>query len=131
MGKFMQLITRLLVVEDDAAMNMILRDFLHNQGYSVTTTTSVNGALKSLKANAPHERPALVLSDVMLGALTGMDLCQTIIVDYPGIPVVLFSVFDQLETEALKSGARRFLKKPFALEILADVLNEELNVCGP
>ncbi len=119
--------TRLLVVEDDAAMNMILRDFLHNQGYSVITATSVHGALRSLESIDADKLPAMVLSDVRLGSLTGFDLCRKILLDYPEIPVVLFSVFDQLETEALKSGARRFLKKPFALEILAALLNEELN----
>lgn len=122
----MQSVTKLLVVEDDAAMNLILRDFLNNQGYSVITASSVTGALKSLKASRPEQRPALVLSDIMLGALTGIDLCKKVLLEYPGIPVVLFSVFDQLETEALQSGARRFLKKPFALEALADVVNEEL-----
>ncbi len=126
----MQTVKRLLVVEDDASMNLILRDFLKGQGYAVTTAASVNGAFKLMKSLPHNQHPDLVLSDVKLGALSGIDLCKKMGADYPHVPVILFSVFDQLEKEALSSGARSFLKKPFVLEKLAEVLSEHLNNKG-
>lgn len=122
----MSTVKKLLVVEDDAAMNLLLHDFLKNQGYEVNMASSAKGALQWLKSRAPEQRPNLVLSDIKLGALSGIDLCKKITRDYPRLPVVLFSVFDQLEKEALRSGARQFLKKPFPLVTLAEVLNEHL-----
>ncbi len=122
----MRTVASLLVVEDDAAMHLILHDFLMNQGYSVTMATSANGAFRILDSLAPKHGLDLVLSDIQLGSLSGIDLCKSIGEQYPELPVVLFSVFDQIEKEALESGARRFLKKPFALEKLAGVLTEEL-----
>lgn len=127
MGKPMRSVIRLLVVEDDAAMSLILHDFLKNQGYAVTMSTSATRALKLLKSFEPEQQPNLVLSDVKLGAVSGIDLCREIGIDYPELPVVLFSVFDQFKNEALGSGARRFLKKPFVLEKLAEVVSEALN----
>lgn len=120
-------VKELLVVEDDAAMNSILNDFLQRQGYAVDVVTSATGALRLLKNLPLNQRPNLVLSDVKLGAINGIDLCKRIGIEYPTIPVILFSVFDQLEKEALSSGAKKFLKKPFTLERLADVLKEQLN----
>jgi CheY-like chemotaxis protein len=122
----MQQVKRLLVIEDDAAMNLVLRDFLKSQGYIVYMASSATGALKVLNSLPPYEQPSLVLSDVKLGALSGIDLCKKLRQEYPILPVVLFSVFDQLEEEALSSGARKFLKKPFPLETLADTLEEQL-----
>lgn len=126
MGKLMQTMKRLLVIEDDAAMHSILQDFLRGQGYAVNMASSASAALKLLKSLPQHRHPNLVLSDVKLGAMSGIDLCKKIASDYPQMPVVLFSVFDQLEKEALSSGARKFLKKPFTLKTLADVLTEQL-----
>lgn len=122
----MQSMKKILVVEDDIAMNTILRDFLSKQGYSVTTVNSATGALSLLKSLSEKKRPDLILSDIKLGAVSGIDLVQRVTRDYPALPVVLFSVFDQIEKEALASGAKRFLKKPFSLEKLRKVLAEEL-----
>lgn len=117
---------KLLVVEDDAEMNLMLRDFLKNQGYAVTMSSSAAGALKFLSTLAPEERPRLVLSDIKLGSQSGIDLCRQVGTVYPKLPVILFSVNDHFEKEALESGAKRFLKKPFALDTLAKVVTEEL-----
>lgn len=108
-------------------MNLLLRDFLKSQGYAVSMATSATIALEFLKSLPRNQQPSLILSDVKLGTVSGIDLCKRIGAEYPLLPVILFSVFDQLEKEALASGARRFLKKPFPLEKLATVLAEQLN----
>jgi DNA-binding response OmpR family regulator len=116
---------KILVVEDDAAMNHLLRDFLLRQGYSVETSTSFAGAMSWL--NSPTgAKTDLVLSDVKLGGATGIDLARALTAQKPALPVILFSVFEQHEQEALKNGARRFLRKPFSLSLLAEVLLEQL-----
>jgi len=115
----------LLLVDDDPAMNCLLRDFLKRQGYDVTASTSVRGAMEHLAR--PGKPPDLVLSDINLGTATGIDLVRTLSFTHPGLPVVLFSVADELKRAALDSGAKRFLRMPFTLRDLATVLKEELS----
>lgn len=122
----MRTIGKILVVEDDAAMNAILGDFLKKQGYAVTTATSATKALKILGASPPGKQPDLVLSDIKLGAISGIELTKRIRSEHPTVPVILFSIFDHLEKEAVAVGAKRFIKKPFPLESLARILTEEL-----
>ena len=119
---------QILVVDDDAAMTTILHDFLKRQGYSVATTSSVEGALSWLKSHP--ESPDLVLSDIKMGTASGIDLAKRLSVERPSLPVMLFSVFDELEKEALKGGAKIFLKKPFALAELARIVGDELGRKG-
>lgn len=116
----------ILVVDDDPAMSHILRDFLIRQGYSVAVSSSYIGAMGWMNSLAAHQLPDLVLSDVNLGGPSGIDLAKTLNVEKPAMPVVLFSVFEGVEKEALQSGARRFIRKPFSLSSLARVVNEML-----
>ncbi len=114
----------ILVVDDDAHMTTLLRDFLQKQGYSVTTTFSVEGALTWLDSKI--NRPDLILSDVKMGAVSGIELVKKLAIERPTIPVILFSVFEELEKEALRMGAKKFLGKPFSLGELSQAVAEQL-----
>lgn len=123
----MQIMTEILVVDDDTAMINVLRDFLKHQGYQVATASSVASAEKWLSLHAgPSQKPDIVLSDVRLGTASGIDLAQRLRITNPSLPVILFSVFEEHEQEALNSGARRFLRKPFSLSSLQQVIKDEL-----
>ena len=119
-------IKKILIVDDDIEMIALLRDFLQHQGYQVTTTSSVAGALRWLNASSPLEAPDLIVSDVKMGATSGIELSKKILLERPLLPVILYSVFEGHEKEALQSGARRFLRKPFELSNLAKVIAEIL-----
>ena len=109
-------------------MNAILGDFLRKQGYAVTTLTSATAALKWLQNTPAGTGPEVILSDIKLGAVSGIEMTRRLTTERPAVPVVLFSVFDQLEKESMESGARRFLKKPFPLGRLKQILFEELRI---
>lgn len=115
----------ILVVDDDLAMTSLLRDFLKHEGYQVVTNSSVEGALGWLGNQT--SRPDLVLSDVKMGKSSGFDLLRYLTAERPSLPVILFSVLEELEAEAIRSGAKRFLHKPFALAKLASAIKVELN----
>lgn len=115
----------LLVVDDDIAMTALLKDFLARQGYEVTVTSSVAGAL-ALFRSAPPDKPFdLVISDVKLGKANGFDLTRVVNLEQPNLPVILFSVSEDLEKAALESGARKFLSKPFSLFSLSKLVEED------
>jgi DNA-binding NtrC family response regulator len=123
---------QILVVDDDAEMKLLLCDFLTRQGYNVKTASSGTAALNLLSSLPVDEAPNLVLSDVKMGSMSGIDLTKRILTEHPKLPVVLFSAFwnGELEIEALRSGARRFLRKPFPLGEIARTVNEELKKRG-
>ena len=106
-------------------MNALLRDFLVRDGYQVHCTFSASGALAWIESRNDHDRPHIVLSDVLLGSSTGVDLSKALSLGWPGLPVILFSVCDARE-EALASGAVKFINAPFQLSRLSEVIAEQL-----
>ena len=118
----------ILVVDDDAAMSHLLRDFFVRQGYAVAVSASYVGAMSWMNSLVATQFPDLVLSDVKLGGASGIDLVRTLSAEKPSLPVILFSVFEEVEQEALKNGARRFIRKPFSLSVLARVVDDVLKV---
>jgi len=123
---------QILVIDDDADMKLLLSDFLSRQGYSVRTASSGLDAFNLLGSLPVNQLPDLVLSDVKMGSLSGIDLTKRLVSKHPNLPVVLFSVFEngELQEEALKCGARRFLRKPFRLGEIAKIVKEELKKKG-
>ncbi len=117
---------QILVVDDDKEMTAILKDFLTKQGYSVKTASSGSQAYRLF--NSPGTRPDMVLSDVKMGPMSGIDLTKKLMEKDPTLPVVLFSVCDtgELEIESLQSGAAKFLHKPFSLSQIAELVSTEL-----
>lgn len=119
---------QILVIDDDTAMTTLLRDFLKRQGYSVATSASVAGALAWLNALPAGRSPDLIISDVKLGSASGIDLARKLSVERPKVPLILFSVFEEHEKEALESGAKCFLRKPFPLSTLAEILEKKFHL---
>lgn len=115
---------RILVVDDDPEMTLLLRAFLKNQGYSVATSSSVEGALNWI-ASQLHP-PDLIVSDVKMGTTSGIEFTKRLSYERPNLPVVLFSVLGDFEKEAIEAGAVRFLTKPFSLVQLASILDLQL-----
>ncbi len=119
-------VKRILVVDDDLEMNTLLKDFFKRQGYAVSAAASVTGALTYLDSLPPGSSPDLVISDVKMGRTSGMDLTKQLLIERPGLPVILFSVFEGHENEALESGALRFIRKPFELAKLSRIVTDLL-----
>lgn len=120
---------QIAVVDDDPIMHGLLRDFLTRQGYKISNVNSATEALALFLSSTPtNPAPDLVLSDVKMSPLNGIELTKQLLASRPLLPVILFSVYEssELDTEALKAGARRLLKKPFPLAELANAIKAEL-----
>jgi len=110
---------RILVVEDDEAIASGLSRVLDSQGYDVTR---VGGGRAAIGAAA--EPVDLVMLDLGLPDMDGIDVCRALRRDHPGLPVLILSARDQeLDVVAgLDAGADDYLVKPFKLsELLARV----------
>jgi len=116
---------RILVVDDDAHHNKIVKDLLEHEGYEVKT------ALSTKEAVAKHWdfAPDLALLDIMMPKLDGYTACDTLRKVHPDLPIVMLSAKDQAEDikEAWDWGANYYLTKPFDPQELLDVIRQLLS----
>ena len=109
---------RVLVVEDDAQILRVLRLELEHEGYDVETATDgLSGLEKALK------EPDLVILDLMLPKMDGMEVCSRVRVK-SRVPIIMLTAKDRIpdRVSGLDHGADDYLTKPFAIdELLARV----------
>ena len=100
----------ILVVDDEAAIREVLQARLEEWGYSVLLAETG----KQAEAMAQSENPDIVISDVVLPDLSGLDLIKTLALTIPATPKVLITAHGTVDTavEAMKYGALDFLTKP-------------------
>ena len=117
---------RLLVVEDDAAQRVGLQQLLRSWGYTVEAAVDGREALEKIAA----DRPTIVLSDLIMPRLDGLELLRTLRQqDDTDITVVLMTAQGTVESavEAIKQGAYDYVSKPIdpqRLKILLDQIVE-------
>jgi len=113
---------RVLVVEDDAANRALLTTLLTRSGYEPTAVATGEDALRA----ALDESPSLVLLDVELPGMNGLDVCRALRADSRTVtlPVILLTGRSSLEdvVAGLDAGADDFLAKPYhQAELMARV----------
>jgi two-component system response regulator HydG len=112
--------SRILVVDDEIEMAMLLADQLRDSGYAVETATGGAEAL----ARAETQRFDLVLTDLRMKEVDGLDLLAALRTRDPDLPVLVMTAFGAVETavEAMRQGAAHYFTKPFRLnEVLVYV----------
>lgn len=116
---------RLLLAEDEASFAASLKSVLENAGMEVVIASDGEIAKRLVDA----EEYAIVLSDIRMPKVTGIDLLQHVQAKQPKLPVVLMTGFSELADakKAAELGAKGFLNKPFRLKDLTDQLEKILN----
>jgi len=106
---------RILVVEDEAQLRFALRRYLEQAGYEVREVEDGAGALREVAAF----KPDVVLLDLMLPDMSGVDVCRDIRRGHE-TPIVVLSALGDEDTKvrALDQGADDYLTKPFGMEEL-------------
>jgi DNA-binding NtrC family response regulator len=107
---------RILVVDDDLEMCGLLSDVLRGEGFSVLTTGDSLEAARILK----KEEFDLVVTDLKMKGLKGLDLLQEAKKEAPMTPVIIITAFGTIESaiKAIKMGAYDYITKPFQMEEL-------------
>ncbi len=108
---------QIVVVDDQASMCQMLEADLTLRDFEVATFTSPNEAFESLKRN-PCD---VLLTDLNMPGLNGVELCQMVVQNWPGIPVVVMTAFGSMETAiaAIRAGAYDYVTKPVEMDMLA------------
>jgi two-component system, NtrC family, response regulator AtoC len=108
---------KVFVVDDEREMTELVQLGLKKRGFTVMTFG--NGAAAAA-ALAEHDVD-VVVTDLNMKGMTGLELCQQIVADRPDIPVILLTAFGSFETAvgAIRAGAYDFVTKPVEIEALA------------
>jgi DNA-binding response OmpR family regulator len=112
--------TKILIVEDEPNMVAGLRDNFEFEGYSVITAPDGIAGLQ----RALDESPDLVLLDVMMPRMSGLDVCRQLKAKRPSVPVIMLTARGQEvdKVVGLELGADDYVTKPFSIrELLARV----------
>ena len=111
---------RILIVEDDPAVQKALRRLFETEGYTVETQNDGRAALDSFQVSAP----AAIVLDLRLPKVSGRDVCREIKAISPRMPIVVLSAASDVSDKVLllELGADDYVTKPFSpRELLARV----------
>ncbi len=111
---------KILLIEDDAHMRTGLQDNLEFEGYTVFGADSGEGGLRLFR----HKHPDLIILDVMLPGMDGIEVCRTLRAEKRHVPIIMLSVrgSEVDKVLGLETGADDYMTKPFSIkELLARV----------
>jgi DNA-binding NtrC family response regulator len=116
--------TRVLIVEDEEKLRRVLELQLRSADFDVDKAASAEDALRLV------DRADLVVTDLRLPGMDGLDLISAIRRQNTRTPILVMTAFGTVETavEAMKRGAADFLLKPFSLDHLMTVIRKALEV---
>jgi DNA-binding NtrC family response regulator len=112
---------KILIVDDEQMMCEMLADDLKRHGFQTTWCISSEKALDVLKTQSFD----VLLTDLNLPNMNGIELCERIVANRPDIPVIVITAFGSMETAvaAIRAGAYDFVTKPIDTEFLVLALD--------
>ncbi len=118
---------KLLIVDDQAGIRILLSEVFGEEGYQ--TFLAPNG--KKALAIVKEESPELVLLDMKIPGMDGLEILKRIKTINPGIKVIMMTAYGELDMikEAEQSGALMHFTKPFDIDELRAVVNQQFHEC--
>ena len=116
---------RLLVVDDQVSMTRWLCSDLQGRGF----TTEASNSPEEIVDQLPQLNFDLVLTDVRMPRISGLELCREITARRPDIPVIVMTAFGDMEAaiEAMRAGAYDFITKPLEVDLLEIALQRAVD----
>ncbi|HEX9985287.1 MAG TPA: sigma-54 dependent transcriptional regulator [Thermoanaerobaculia bacterium] len=115
---------RILIVDDEEVLRDVLYAVLHREGFEVVLASSGEEALHLLE----NEEVDLVILDVMLPGISGIDTLRSIRISNPNLPVIIITAFSSIDgaIAAMKHGAFHYIPKPFKNDEVVLTVNKAL-----
>lgn len=117
---------RIAVVDDDNEMRSMLEDYLRAKNFEVVAYTNAIDALEKMRVPL---LPDLIISDIRMPRMDGLEFTQRAKEICPDAPILLITAFASVETaiEAIRKGAFDYITKPFKLAALEVVIERAIN----
>ncbi len=108
----MPLTAKILVIDDDQKLRDEITEYFEDNGFSIVQAEDGEKGLELIKT----ERPILVITDLQMPGISGLDVLRTLTKEYPELPVVVISEEGGLDDviQALRIGAWDYLTKPIS-----------------
>jgi two-component system response regulator HydG len=115
---------RILIIDDDRSMCEVLESELRRREFEVTWLTSPQDAMALFE----REDFGLVITDVNMAGMSGVDLCRQLVARREDMPVIVITAYANMETAvaAIRAGAYDFVTKPFDMDELALTIERAL-----
>jgi two-component system, NtrC family, response regulator AtoC len=115
---------KVLIVDDETNIRLVLSAMLKKEGYNVASATDGLEAIQVLRAGNID----VVVTDLKMPNLDGMGLLDHITGHYPEVPVIIITAHGTVATavEALKKGALDYITKPFELDDLKNIISKAI-----
>jgi CheY-like chemotaxis protein len=117
-------VAHILVVDDEPLIRLLLTTMLRQLQHDVTEACNGYDALTQVKRNPYFD---LVITDIQMPQLDGIELFTILQREYPALPVIVLSAHPEFLEEALQYGATNLLKKPFSWRQLNETVANTLN----
>ena len=116
--------TRILIIDDNEDIVLMLRAMLNLRGYNSDVRTNVLNLEEHLRETAPH----LILMDMLLSGADGREVCKKLKDngEFSSIPILMISAHPTAKEDCLAAGANYFLAKPFDMHNLFETVHEAL-----
>jgi two-component system response regulator PilR (NtrC family) len=115
---------RILIVDDEEVLRDVLDAVLRREGFDIVTAASGEEALSVLDTDEVD----LVILDVMLPGISGIDTLRSMRISNPHLPVIVITAFSSIDgaIDAMKQGAFHYIPKPFKNEEVVLTVNKAL-----
>ncbi len=116
---------RILIVDDEEVLRDVLEVVLRREGFDIVSAASGEEALSVLDST---EEIDLMILDVMLPGISGIDTLRSVRISNPTLPVIVITAFSSIDgaIEAMKHGAFHYIPKPFKNEEVVMTVNKAL-----
>ncbi len=112
------------VIDDDRSIRWVLEKALKQDGLTVESFDSGEAALKQLQ----REEPAVLVTDIRMPGISGLELQQKVNADHPDLPVIIMTAHSDLDSavSAYQGGAFEYLPKPFDVDEAVELVRRAL-----
>ncbi|HLF50458.1 MAG TPA: response regulator [Methylomirabilota bacterium] len=116
---------KILVVDDEREVRLVIQEFLTGKGYEVRVAGNGLEALAALETFSPD----VVLLDMAMPEMDGLETLKHISALYPNLPVIMVTVNADIETtsKVLQLGAADYVPKPFDLDYLDQAVSIQIS----
>ncbi len=112
------------IIDDDRSIRWVLEKALEREAILYKSFASADEALAELK----HDMPQIVISDIRMPGMSGLDLLQNLRERFPNLPVIIMTAYSDLESavSSFQGGAFEYLPKPFDIDHAVDLVRRAL-----